>query len=259
MNRKPNVHDRLGWNPKVKNTGSQNRVQKRKLPANNNKHSPANSAKRDLPVNNNHQSRSVKRFVRRPKKQLDKPQPTSHCACKSKNITTSTYSNESSNNVNVMFCTIPIFLCFRKITAALNSGANLTKIGEEIANIAVANGFVKKTKTFFNRSIKKTVNVITMPIGTRVARMRPIECIVDPTTPPMGVVLALPAMKSLGYKIVVDRTVAEHHGSGESNEQRDLSRRTQEEIEEEATEEPFVKEEFIEAMTEAEMREIENC
>lgn len=243
MNRKTNVHDRLGWNPTIKKAGSQDRVHKRKPTTN----------------SNNKQAQKAKRFVRRSKQQQNRSQPTSHCACGSKRTKTPAYANVSASNMNVMFCTIPVFLCYRKIKAALNSGSNLTKIGEEIANIAIANGFEKKTKTFFNRTVQKTVNVVTVPIGTRIARMRLIECVIDPTTPPMGVVLALPAMKSLGYKIVVDRTVAEHHGAGESSEQHNQSRRSQEEVEGEAADEPFIMEDFIEAMTEAEMREIENC
>lgn len=253
MDRKMNVHDRLGWNPKSRKNVSQNhtrkgrtqdRNQKRKFPSRQNRKQPASK-----PRHPEHQSQS--------NPSNSKPESSCHCACQSRNAVVPTY-NRNTGNINIMLATIPVFLCHRKIRAALSSGSSLTKIGEQVADIAISNGCVQKTKTFYNNGAQKTVKVVTAPIGTRMPRMRFVECVIDPTAPPMGIMLGLPAMKALGYKIVVDRTVAEHHGAGESQAQRDQSSRSQDQEEDDVPEEPFNKEDFIISISEAEMREIEN-
>lgn len=162
------------------------------------------------------------------------------------------------NSFQLMFATIPLFVCGRQITATLNSGTTITKVGQEVANMAITSGCYQRLKTFAFKDRAKTTNVLTIPMGTRMARLKAIECIVDKSVPPLGLILGLGAMKGLGYKIIVDRTIAEHHGQGASQAQQELSAKTVEARTESIQQIEFIEGDYIEAITEAEMREIEN-
>lgn len=78
--------------------------------------------------------------------------------------------------------------------------------------------------------------------------------------PAMGINLGLAGLKTISYRITVDRVVAQHHGPGASIAQQLTSARSIEQPQERdpIQEEPFEEDDVIEALTEAEMREMAN-
>lgn len=157
-----------------------------------------------------------------------------------------------------MYATVPLLMYDRRVLAALSCGSTFSKIGKHLANIAIGKGCTQRSKVAEYNGRRRVVKVIVVPMGTRTGRIRPVECLIDAFTPPMGVILGLAGMKALGYRITVDRTVAEHHGPGESEAQQEVSAATVERAANPIIEEECVAEDFIMAMTEAEMREMEN-
>lgn len=153
-----------------------------------------------------------------------------------------------------MCATVPLIMYNTRVTAALSSGSTFTKVGKHIANLAIRNNCLQASRVFEYQGVRKTIRILTIPMGARTGRTKPIECIIDKFAPPMGIILGLAGMKTLSYRIMVDRVVAEHHGPGASEAQQNQSARSQmQPINEESHEG-----DFIEALTEAELREIDN-
>lgn len=155
-----------------------------------------------------------------------------------------------------MFTSIPIIFYDRKIRAALSCGSTFTKIGKDVANLAISNGCGQRRKTFEYNGGRRTIRTLIIPMGVRTGRMKPIECIIDRFAPSKGIILGLAAMKALSYRIMIDRTVAQHHGA--IADQPSANDHNAEESVEVRREEEFNEGDFIEALTEAEMREMEN-
>lgn len=153
------------------------------------------------------------------------------------------------------FLTIPVFLFCQKFTAALDTSRSLTKIGQDIANIAVTNGFEIKEKTVILEDIRKKVTVITILLGTKMAQLRPVECIIDRRVSSGAIVLGLKALSTLNAQIFVDQIRAVYHT---------VAQRTptvRQRIDVPAVnlpEEPFQEDEFVAALTEAERKEMES-
>lgn len=152
------------------------------------------------------------------------------------------------------YITVPLFVCCRKVSSAVNTGAGITKIGKDIANIAVANGFVQRNKVFVYGGKSKRVKVVNIPCGASLNRLKTIECVVDITVPPMGVILGLHALKILNYKLTIDQEPTSHHGSSRE-EVLNVHRL---ERQPEHLEEPIIEEEVIMSLTNAELREMES-
>lgn len=115
--------------------------------------------------------------------------------------------------------------------------------------MAAANGYAKKLCTIAG----KRMECITIHMGTKIMRAKPIDCIIDASAPPKGIVLGLQAMTIIGYNLLIDEVATSHHETQRLQVTRPLSN-----VEEEIPEEPFQEEEFVLALTEAEKREIEN-
>lgn len=153
-----------------------------------------------------------------------------------------------------MFATIPLYLFCKRYKATIDMRSSLTKVGEDVAKTAMANGYSIKEKTLILGNTRKMVKVVTIMLGTRMERLKPIECIVDNFTPTGGVVLGLCAMATLGYRLVVDQVPAIHHTVARKPITKCSMARAPATI----PEEPFPEEEVIEALTDAERREIES-
>lgn len=153
------------------------------------------------------------------------------------------------------FLTIPVFLFCKKVTAALDTGCSLTKIGKDIANMAVANGFEIKEKTLVLGEMRKKVKIVTILLGTRMANLRPIECLIDRSAPPSGVIIGLRALSILNAQVLVDQIPAVHHAVTRKTPS---ARQRIEVPAVEIPEEPFQEEDFVAAISAAERREMES-
>lgn len=161
---------------------------------------------------------------------------------------------EGSCTLEPTYVTVPLFVFCKKIAVALDTGVGLTKIGKDIANMAVANGFAQRSKTFTYDGKSRRAGVINILCGARLNRLKSIECLIDSAVPPMGVIMGLQAMRVLNYSIVVDQEAATHHGA---------TRVTEEVVQQEAGtfetwNEPEIEEEIVIHLTGSELREIEN-
>lgn len=263
-----NIKNRLGWNAPTAQR-NRNGSQRRHQNTTNNRKNKCQTQGQNK--NRNHQVRKQYKHPRnfqrnrnnhggRPKN-VPKFQPTSGANSANQNASRPNRkpvpSDTEDEESQMMFVTIPLLACGKRIMAALSCGSNFTRIGKELASTAIANGFPKKRKQVWFNNVKTTVQVITIMMGVRTGRMKPVDCVLDRTVPAMGAILGLRAMKALGYQITVDRIVAEHHGRGESIAQQNRSQRSLE-PREEVPEIPFVEEDYIEALNEAERKEIES-
>lgn len=152
------------------------------------------------------------------------------------------------------YVTADLYVCFKLRKVALDCGASLTKVGIQVAELAVANRFTKRNKTFVCGNIRKRVQVITIPMAVNMSRLKYIECVIDSTVPASGVILGLQAMQILNYRLTLDGEPTEHHGppsvEGPSGQ---LA----------AEPEPFADNEeldkdYVSALSEAEMRDMIN-
>lgn len=119
--------------------------------------------------------------------------------------------------------------------------------------MAIANGYAKKSRIVTMGQTEKRVEFITIHMGTKIMRLKPIDCVIDALAPPRGIIIGLQAMAILGYRLLIDEVPANHHES-----QRLPVARKQVHDPDNIPEEPFQEEEFVMAVTEAERKEIEN-
>lgn len=99
---------------------------------------------------------------------------------------------------------VNVILCQKFIKAQINSGIQSTLIGTEVAELVTRRTGKRSLSRFMGRGVNRSLeNVITVRLGTRLSRMRDIECVIDPNIPPKSVVLGMRALKSLGYQLVI--------------------------------------------------------
>ncbi|KAL5274800.1 hypothetical protein ACFFRR_001073 [Megaselia abdita] len=91
--------------------------------------------------------------------------------------------------VESMYETVPLLVFCRRFTAVVNSGTSMTRIGSEIAARAVANGFEKKERLLVLGQTETRVQMITILLGTRMARLKPVDCLIDPVAHPLSITL----------------------------------------------------------------------
>lgn len=161
--------------------------------------------------------------------------------------------NEQLTQFGSMFVTIPLYLFCRRFTAAVDCFTGMTKIGREVAQMAIANGYAKKSQMLTVGQSEKRVEFMTIHMGTKVMRLKPIDCVIDASAPPRGIIIGLQAMAILGYRLLIDEVPASHHEAQRLNIPRQQAQNP-----ENIPEEPFQEEEFVMAITESERKEIEN-
>lgn len=245
MERQQSIKERLGWasrprqnhhtaNPRTarpaqnkSNAVQRNKNQPRKAPVKNNNRNQAN--------NNN----------RRPTNQGRVTKPSR----KAPNVVSITKPAEE--DAVSMFVTVPLYLFNRRFTAAVDCFTGRTKIGKELAELAISNDFAQKTKLVTFGGTEKRVQYITIHMGTRITRLKPVDCVIDDKIPPRGIIIGLRALASIGYRLQVDGVLASHHES-----RRQVRPHQQASIPMEIPEEPFQEEAFIDALSEAEIKEI---
>lgn len=113
-------------------------------------------------------------------------------------------------SVPEMWVTIPILTCYQKVTAKVDTGRQLTRIGRAFWRMAKQNGSVEKDIPMRSTSKSKVMKMIVIPMGIRSNRMKRIECIVDEALPERAIVLGMRAIKSLEYKMWVGRNQTVH-------------------------------------------------
>lgn len=156
------------------------------------------------------------------------------------------------NQKGVMMVTIPLYMCCKKFTAVIDCFTTRTKIGIDVEKMAISKGYTKRSEIIRIGQMERRVEMITIHMGTNVMRLKPIDCVIDSTTPLNGVVLGLQALSNLGYCLTVDAVTASHRVI------KNVIPKQQTKETEDYPEEPFIEELFIETLTEAEQREIEN-
>lgn len=161
--------------------------------------------------------------------------------------------NNETYMVETMYDTVPLFIFCKRFTAIVNCGTSMTKIGSEVATRAVANGFEKKEKLLVLGDTQKRVQMVTILLGTRMARLQPVDCVIDPLMHPMSITLGLQALSQIGYRMVIDQVATEHHRGTSTNAARQENNMRPENI----ADERFAEEEVVAFLTDAERREME--
>lgn len=123
---------------------------------------------------------------------------------------THTETQEEICELRPAYITLPLFVCCKKFSAIVDTGCNFTKIGTDIANIAMTHGCVLMNKIFVFRDMQKNVRVINIPCGERMNRLKIIECIVDATVPATGIILGSKGLQTVGYKLTIGKTFTTH-------------------------------------------------
>lgn len=140
----------------------------------------------------------------------------------------------SSNTQIQIYCKVNIIIHSKLIRAKLDSGVQCTRIGTDVAQLVLKNSenrVIKRlVKTNAGLKMKK---FLKCRMGTKLARMRDIECIIDPTVATKEVVLGMVALKSLSYRFQVGgkdtyQTITKTPKG--SQEKRKWSRKTNEEM-----------------------------
>lgn len=268
---KSNIKTRLGWTPQNGNGG-------RRQPNNSIRGNVRGSRPRNQNRPSQHPERSQRRYKSRP---AQAPRGRSHNQQRTvtqrrvrfrrvrqgheqrtnrpvnrgdqlqMQITNAT--NNETYVVGTMYDTVPLFIFCKRFTAIVNCGTSMTKIGSEVATRAEANGFEKKERLLVLGDSQKRVQMVTILLGTRMAKLQPVDCVIDPLMHPMSITLGLQALSQIGYRMVIDQVPTEHHRGTTTNAARQEINVGPEDI----TEERFAEEEIVAFLTDAERREME--
>lgn len=104
---------------------------------------------------------------------------------------------------------VNVIICEKFIRAKISTDRQETSIGSEVAELV--------EKTTGRRRTKKAVDlvegrrireVIRVRMGTRMGRLRDLDCVVDSQLPPRSACLGMHALKSFGYKIIIGGKMA---------------------------------------------------
>lgn len=156
--------------------------------------------------------------------------------------------------VDTMYVSVPLIIFCKRFTALVNSCSSITKIGSEVANRAVANGFEKKSKILILGPIQKRIETVTIPLGTRMTRLKSVECVIDPTASPLSVTLGLQALMSFGYRSFIDQVPTSNHRVKPIEIPIEADAKTEKDI----PVERFVEDDVLALLTAAERKEMES-
>lgn len=99
---------------------------------------------------------------------------------------------------------VNVIVCQRFIKARINSGMQETLIGSAVADLVTqSTGQPVYSRTVGIGFQRKPKNMLKVRLGTRLCRMRDLECVIDKSIPSKSAVLGMRALKSLGYQLVV--------------------------------------------------------
>lgn len=105
---------------------------------------------------------------------------------------------------------LPVTVFRKTIKANLNTGGQLSKISRELANFAITKGARTQEKRFqFNEMVRR-VDVVYVPVGTSRSSIKTIEMLVDKHLQSTDMILALPALRQLRYRMIVGDVTAIH-------------------------------------------------
>lgn len=256
-----NIKNRLGWsrneqrnvNYNSRNNNRQcHRLPNFKIKRNGQRN---NNGRNNRTANQNQRRQNpVENLIRNPVVVI----PANHSATVNCQCHCATHAPPVVDSCISMYTTVPLIVYGNSLIAALSCGSTFTKIGKHVANVAIRNNCAQTTRVFDHHGVRKSVKMLSIPMGVRTGRTKPIECIVDRFAPPMGIILGLAGMKTLSYRITIDRVVADHHGPGASIDQQNRSLQSADSRRRQSEEDGFEEGDFIEALTEAELREIDN-
>lgn len=102
------------------------------------------------------------------------------------------------------FAQVNIIICDKFIKAQIDSGIQTTLIGTAVAELVTQSTGQRSLCRIIGRGEnRRSENVLNVRLGTRLSRMRDIECIINTNIGPKSAVLGMKALKSLGYQMVV--------------------------------------------------------
>lgn len=115
----------------------------------------------------------------------------------------SVHSRSASNNTFIeIICHINVIIAEKFVRAKIDSGSQMSRIGSEVARAVIqTTGQRARTRVIDNGYGRGIHKILLVRLGTRLGRMRDIECIIDGKIPPRSAVLGMIAIKSLGYQI----------------------------------------------------------
>lgn len=116
-------------------------------------------------------------------------------------------SNGSVFKVNsdaIFLCLLDIIICGKYVRAQVKTGDQRAYLGTEVANLVKQ---VTNTKPV-RKAIKTESgicmkDVLMVPMGTRLAEMIEIECLIDDRIPKRSATIGLQTLRALGYQILV--------------------------------------------------------
>lgn len=99
---------------------------------------------------------------------------------------------------------VNIIICDRFIRARVSSDRQETRIGTEVAQLVKEKTRQQMIKRVMDTGYGRGVqNVLNVRLGTRMSRLRDMDCIIDYQLPPRTAALGMQALKLLGYSITV--------------------------------------------------------
>lgn len=103
---------------------------------------------------------------------------------------------------------IPVLVYRRRTFAKLNTYGQFSKISQELASYAITKGAIFQEVIYSYQEIRRRVNTIEVPVATAHGSVTRIKCIVDRGLLGTPLVLGLPAIRKMGYRIIVGNVSA---------------------------------------------------
>lgn len=123
----------------------------------------------------------------------------------------SRYSKEDKDP----YLEIPVIVCFKRVPARLDCASVVTRVGMDIGNLVMANGASYREVTTRIDGKQRIMKTLLVPLGVRVGRMKRVSCVIDPDLPPRIVILGLPAIKMLSFRMTIDNIAVEYKAGAE--------------------------------------------
>lgn len=104
----------------------------------------------------------------------------------------------------IFTCRVDVIMYSRMVKAQIDSGKQNSRIGLDVAKLVLNNSdnkiFKRVVRTAHGLQLKK---FLKCRMGTKLSRMRDLECEIDPNLPAKEAVLGMVALKSLNYQFKV--------------------------------------------------------
>lgn len=102
-----------------------------------------------------------------------------------------------------MSLNIPVLIYRRRVTAAIHTFGQFSKISQELGSYSITKGAEFQEIIYYYNEVRKRVDTVLIPISTRDGAATKEKYIVDRNLKGSSAVLGLTAIRKLGFRLIV--------------------------------------------------------